>query len=309
MHRRRSAFTLIELLVVIAIIAVLIALLLPAVQQAREAARRTQCKNNLKQFGLALHNYHDTFLSFPPGYVGVIPNNDCSNSHPDAPGWSWSVFILPFVDQSPLYSQLGAAGTRQAVCSAPTGAQADPSVGNPLLQKVPLKVFMCPSANDPDQNPARIVGSSHAKSNYAGVAGVDWSGVDATGTKGLFVDAIVTVIRISDCLDGTSNTVAIGEKFRRDLDTDPTVQVPGEYYGATWVGYAPDTRAGNAVGLLGLTTYAVNGFSVNAFASRHAGGLQFLLADGSARFISENADQKTLSHLGTVNEGQVTDNP
>src|SRR5689334_25410189 len=103
---RRRAFTLIELLVVIAIIAVLIALLLPAVQQAREAARRTQCKNNLKQIGLALHNYHDTFRLFPPGYVDRNGNPNLTPDNDLGPGWGWAAFLLPYIDQSPLYSPI-----------------------------------------------------------------------------------------------------------------------------------------------------------------------------------------------------------
>ena len=310
-HSRKRGFTLIELLVVIAIIAVLIALLLPAVQQAREAARRTQCKNNLKQMGLALHNYHDTFLTFPPGYVGFIPYDDCANSHPAGPGWSWGVFILPYIDQTPLYTQLGAGAIKQAVCSTPSGAQSDPAVGNPTLQKVLLSAFVCPSATDPDLNPGRVAGSAHAKSNYAGVAGVDWSGVNPAGLKGMFVDATKATIRIRDFVDGTSNTLAVGEKFRRDLDTNLTVQGPGEYHGAMWVGLAPDSRVANAVGQLALTgsSFSVNGGSINAFASKHVGGAQFLLADGSVRFLSENAHQDTLSRLGTLNDGQVVEVP
>ncbi len=312
MRLRRSGFTLIELLVVIAIIAVLIALLLPAVQQAREAARRTQCKNNLKQMGLALHNYHDTFLCFPPGYVGSPAGNDCASSHPAAPGWGWAVAILPYIDQGPLFSQLDAGGVKQAVCDAPTGAQSSPAVGNPALQRTLITAYLCPSATDPDQNPCRVAGSAHAKSNYAGVAGMDWSGIDpVTGFKAMFVDGTKAVIRIRDCTDGTSNTVAVGEKFRRDLDANFTVQTAGEYYGAMWVGVTPDTQISSAVGRLALagSSYAVNGGSVNAFASRHVGGAHFLLTDGSVRFISENADQNTLSYLGTMNDGQVAESP
>src|SRR5688500_4365529 len=100
---RRRGFTLIELLVVIAIIAVLIALLLPAVQQAREAARRTQCRNNLKQIGLALHNYHDVHNTFPMGYCAGMTYVDGASD--TSPGWSWATYILPQLDQGPLYNQ------------------------------------------------------------------------------------------------------------------------------------------------------------------------------------------------------------
>src|SRR5215813_2046814 len=109
--RRRSGFTLIELLVVIAIIAVLIGLLLPAVQQAREAARRSQCKNNLKQMGLAMHNYHDVYQCFPPGYLGYPAGNGGScatinNTTQRGQGWGWGAFLLPYLDQGNLYNLL-----------------------------------------------------------------------------------------------------------------------------------------------------------------------------------------------------------
>src|SRR5580704_13836676 len=104
--RAKRGFTLIELLVVIAIIAVLIALLLPAVQQAREAARRTQCKNNLKQIGLALFNYHDACKTFPPGYVDQNGNPNLTPDNDLGPGWGWASFLLPYVDQGNTYNQI-----------------------------------------------------------------------------------------------------------------------------------------------------------------------------------------------------------
>ncbi len=316
-NRSRRAFTLIELLVVIAIIAVLIALLLPAVQQAREAARRTQCKNNLKQMGLALHNYHDVFLCFPPGYLGYAPSDPggcgtVNNSAASPPGWGWAVFILPFIDQGNLYTALD-PNHKQVVCSTPTGAQNNPSVGSPSLQDTLLAVYVCPSATDRDLNPTRAPSpSDHAKSNYSGVVGVDWTGIrPADGMKAVFVDGTKYVSRISDTTDGTSNSLAIGERYRRDIDTNLQAQSPGEYYGAQWVGIAPDLRASACVAQLGLagSSFAVNGASVNAFASRHPGGAHFLLTDGSVRFISENMDQNTLCYLGTINDGQVVNVP
>jgi prepilin-type N-terminal cleavage/methylation domain-containing protein len=315
--RSRPAFTLIELLVVIAIIAVLIALLLPAVQQAREAARRTQCKNNLKQMGLAIHNYHDVYLCFPPGYLGESPGNPggcgtINNTAAAPPGWGWAVFIMPFVDQANLYNALD-PGHKQTVCSTPTGAQNNPNVGSPALQDKLIPVYLCPSAIDPDLNPTREPSpSDHAKSNYAGIVGVDWTGLNPTnGRKAVFVNGTKHISRIRDTTDGTSNTLAIGEKYRRDVDSNLQVQITGEYHGAQWVGVAPDLRISACVGQLGSTgsTFAVNGASINAFASKHAGGAQFLLTDGSVRFISENADQNTLSYLGTMNDGQVVDAP
>ena len=150
MVRRRkpySGFTLIELLVVIAIIAILIALLLPAVQQAREAARRTQCRNNLKQIGLALHNYHDVFLSFPIGnlYAGTQTSN----------GWSWIAFILPYMDLANDYEQLDFAWADPASsgrCSEYFGFQETNNPGQSYTWSIPKPVLICPT----DPNAGRI---------------------------------------------------------------------------------------------------------------------------------------------------------
>src|SRR5665213_792890 len=137
-----KGFTLIELLVVIAIIAVLIALLLPAVQQAREAARRTQCKNNLKQLGLALHNYHDiTSNTFPPGYIDVNPQGVLLL-------WGWGTMILPQIDQAPLYNVLTSPAT---VPNINTGlASATPATVTPNTVQTVIRAFRCPSDNGSD---------------------------------------------------------------------------------------------------------------------------------------------------------------
>ena len=305
-------FTLVELLVVIAIIGILIALLLPAVQAAREAARRSQCSNNMKQIGLAIHNYHDSHKKFPPGYMGDPPNNPggCGQVHHDRPGWGWAAYILPYMEQGSLYDQLAISGTKKAVCSTPTGAQDDPAVGDPALQDTLISGYRCPSAVDPDLNPSRDTANNgdHGTSNYAGVAGVDWTGVDGNGLKAIFGDGTVYVASFRDFQDGTSNTFAVGEKFgNRTPAGDPVLSNFVEYYGAIWVGIPPDTRAATTVGRLAPTgTYAVNGDSINAFASLHPGGAQFLLGDGHVRFVSENADQATLSAVGVMNDGTVT---
>jgi len=275
-RRRYRGFTLIELLVVIAIIAILIALLLPAVQQAREAARRTQCRNNFKQMGLAIHNYHDVHLSFPPGYLGDPPNESavgCDTiraQHVTDPGWGWAVYIMPYLDRTNLYNQL-APGDKLVVCSEATGAQA--MAGSAELQDTILPVYICPSANDPDRNPSRWpkppeTPGDHGKSNYAGVAGQDWTGVADTG-RSVFVEKV----------------------------------------GAYWIGIAPDTRTASCIMRLhpAPSSFAVNGSSINAFASLHPGGVHFLVSDGSVHFISENADQDTIANLGLANDGNVTE--
>lgn len=312
-QRSRRGFTLIELLVVIAIIAILIALLLPAVQQAREAARRSQCKNNLKQLGLAVHNYHETHRCFPLGYCGDPPNT-CTAIHHDQPAWGWMVYILPYMDQAPLYQQLGAGSLNKAVCDQSTIGSPQDTMGSPDLQDTVINAYICPSATDP--NVSNTNRGHHGKSNYSGVAGVDWTGVtDASdtplppGLKGTFGDGRVIVVRLRDYTDGASNTAIVGEKFsNRDTSGNAIQSQHPAYYGGIWAGITPDTRAAMTVGQLGLTgtSYAVNGGSINAFASQHVGGAQFLFGDGRVRFISENTDQDTLSAVGVMNDGVVT---
>lgn len=318
----RRAFTLIELLVVIVIIAVLIALLLPAVQQAREAARRTQCKNHLKQIGVALHNYHDVYQCFPPGYLGSPPFLNCSSINNSADpasyrpqGWGWGVYLLPYIDNQSLYSSLD-PGHKQTVCSTPLGAQDDPSVGSAALQKQTVSMYMCPSAVDPNLNPTRDTSNpdnAHAKSNYSGVCGRNFTGRDADGLQGVFVDGTKYVTRIRDIVDGTSNCLAVGERFRRAPPTsyDSFSPADRDYVGAHWVGVAPDVRLSACVAPLGLagSTFSLNGRSINSFASKHAGGVHFLLADGSCRFLGENIYQNILANMGTINDGEVVDAP
>jgi prepilin-type N-terminal cleavage/methylation domain-containing protein len=286
---KRIGFTLIELLVVIAIIAILIALLLPAVQQAREAARRTQCKNNLKQFGLAMHNYHDSLNIFPPGHVqpqgtGVSLWTLCSTMSngvavPDtnARSWGWGTFILPYIDQAPLFNQLKPDGCRMPNEGTLYGGAA-------LLQQT-LPAYRCPSDNGQAIN---VYQNNYATSNYVvseqiGCADRGWNNV-RLGPNGN--------IKIRDLLDGTSNTLMIGE---RSLRTEPA----GQRWGAAIIwGRGSGTDAGFKFRGYGInfkpTVAANNGFGTDngcirhMTSSQHVGGAHFLLCDGAVRFISEN---------------------
>ncbi len=286
LHVRKRGFTLIELLVVIAIIAILIALLLPAVQQAREAARRTECKNNLKQIGLALHNYHETFGSFPPAQIrgrnsGVERGNAAS----------WGAMILPYMDQAPLYNQLNFnigifEGTNKTVITGLSGIDA----------------VLCPS--DSDRNPTRSVHSSTTanymssmpSTSYAGSIG-GFQNVDSTFaglSGGFFTSDPARPTKMSGFKDGTSNTIAVGER---------SYQV---WTGGSWLGVQHHTfttaSPGNdtaccwdwfmAAGLYPITNELKPGMSSPAwrFGSPHTGGAQFLMADGAVRFLSENID-------------------
>lgn len=315
----RRAFTLVELLVVIAIIGILVALLLPAVQAAREAARRMQCGNNLKQISLAVHNYCDTYKVFPSGYIGQPPANCGAVNNgisPNFRGWGWGVFILPFVEQSPLFDQLS-PNMKQLVCGIPTGAQNNVAVGNPVLQKTVLSFYVCPSSADPILNYTRLpaapaVPGEHAKSNYVGISGLDFTGVATPALnlrKAVFVNGALYVSTLNEVTDGTTNTFMFGEKYRKDFDAVKQTFNPGtEYTGGFWIGVAPDTQIANVVMQLGLppSTFAINGASINAIASRHPGGAQFSLTDGSVRYVSQNADQTTIANMGTYNDGEVS---
>jgi len=277
----RKAFTLIELLVVIAIIAVLIALLLPAVQQAREAARRTQCRNNLHQLGLALHNYHDTHNCFPPG-----------NIQPSGAGMggSWGSQILPFLDETALYNAMN-------FNLAPFNAT------NTTVSRAYLAQYACPSAPAPGfagcgngtcggyaAATVRVghYASNGGRTNYQGRAAKE---VDS----GPFFKN--SRVRMRDIRDGTSNTFAVGE-----VDDDMR-RVAGGPWRIEW---AIGWDAGNSGADTGRP---MNGRLGNyfQFGSVHEGGTFFAFCDGQVRFISENIDQGTYEALSTIARNEILD--
>lgn len=296
---RRRGFTLIELLVVIAIIGVLVALLLPAVQQAREAARKTQCRNNLKQLGLALHNYHDAFNVFPPGVVqvrsvgqsGIIRAGDPNDQ---TPAWGWGAFILPFLDQGPLFNQLSPGPVSYGSLV----------VANSNLVKTNLTVFRCPTSTAPDQNDladaslqtadTQKVGTSNYAANFGHSRGVgpfrvlplaDNYTACYTGAFGFD-----TKTKIGDVLDGTSNTVAVGERAYRISGVD--------FYAAVWPGCSVGNRDNCVDQILvtlrgGMNAGPTQSDRQETFSSEHEGGAFVVLLDGSVRFISENIDFRT----------------
>ncbi|QDV49071.1 DUF1559 domain-containing protein [Gimesia fumaroli] len=290
----RRGFTLIELLVVIAIIAILIALLLPAVQQAREAARRSQCKNNLKQIGLALHNYHETHNIFPPGWIGVQPGVGANVEY--GSGWGWGTMVLPYLDQTPLYNKLNF----------------NLDINNPAqpagLIDQTLTVFRCPS--DPadntfdleeEGNPGNVL-AKLAVGNYIGVFGSDElddcetvPAGTACKSTGLFYQNSNT--RFRDITDGTSQTLFVGERR-----TDKTA---GWY--STWVGAVPEGEETFAR-VLGATDHVPNdpASHFDDFSSHHTGGTQFLFGDGRVRFITENIDLGVYQSLSSISGGELT---
>lgn len=275
--RKQRGFTLIELLVVIAIIAILIALLLPAVQQAREAARRTQCKNNLKQLGLAVHNYHDKYLSFPMGnrYVqGSFPRPDNTNR---TNSWGWPLFLLPDLEQANLFTafDLNAPPYSPEVndaWSSTFGPSTD--VTNIIPSQQMPTAFVCPSAPR--------VGAETAFKDYA---------INSGGTsccperenrpaEHRGVAFMNSSIRISDIKDGTSNTFLFLEQMHW---TDNSANLPTNHF--VWVSHNSE---GYAYGQLPPNSpLARRGRDAR---SPHTGGIQVTMCDGSARFISDNID-------------------
>jgi prepilin-type N-terminal cleavage/methylation domain-containing protein len=282
-HAARRGFTLIELLVVIAIIGVLIALLLPAVQMAREAARRTQCANNLKQIGLAFQNYHDGHRVFPPGYVAGMPFADGASDV--SPGWGWSTFLLPYVDQSQVFDSINT--------STPI---ASPDNATVILTSV--STYLCPS--DLTRGPFAVLDASGATittaapSSYAACIGGDESDVamgangDGCGLGVFFRNSRISIGQISD---GTSQTILAGE---RAWSNAKGVWAGAINFGTMRRGEAnpcpPSTTFYPAAALVLAHSHLNNTNSdadggLDDFSSNHPQGSYFIFADGSVRFI------------------------
>ena len=314
----RRGFTLIELLVVIAIIAILIALLLPAVQQAREAARRSQCKNNLKQIGLALHNYHGTHRVFP-GNVG--------ERTPGFRGASWISLLLPYIEQSAAYGQLTFNDTDFS-------NQDGPNRNWQVYQQLRVPLLNCPSSplpatrtQTPNSQTTALGAPSpmeYQVSEYIGISGgyylpgtttvpgagsgqSVWTGYGWNMPFGVIVpwNDLIGPTKIATITDGTSNTIAVGEHSNYMFDSDGVTKYdarPGYYVGGAW-GAGPSSSKGSAWTLnitvprfpvnsiySGNSTQKYNYALHNGLRSAHTGGVQVLLADGSCRFVSENID-------------------
>ncbi|TMQ34640.1 MAG: DUF1559 domain-containing protein [Planctomycetota bacterium] len=293
--RGRDGFTLIELLVVIAIIGILVGLLLPAVQKVREAANRTSCLNNLKQLGLALHNYHDTLGSFPSGYRCVKQADPTWT----APGWGWGALLLPFVEQEPLGKQIR--------FDLPVEDPANLSV-----RRAQLKLFTCPSDRSTGVftvlDAAGNAIAEAATNSYAACYGAGGEIGDAPDAgNGIFFRN--SRVRFADVRDGTSMTLALGERgalFTRTawagaLTRGTTRVTPGAPTLSTAVEAAPTQTLAHT----GSHTLNDANADPDDFFTPHVGVGMFLFADGSVRPLQNNVDLTLLQALSTRACGEV----
>lgn len=317
--KKRRAFTLIELLVVIAIIAVLIALLLPAVQQAREAARRTQCKNNLKQLGLALHNYHDTFRVFP-----------FAMSSPGAKNITGLVMLLPYIDQAPMYNTLNFNLPMGKWNYNSTALTTMPAV-NIAASTTRMAAFLCPSDNgteyqgdDPTYYGAQTAGQTY-KTCYAFSVtyGHPATYASATAPQGLWTSEAKTTknmfgfeskCNMRDITDGTSNTVAMGETTLDSYNGPGQPWAITQHVGGASIQFSSGGTSGNNrindwyAPASWASWTSVKGtpgtlISWGSPGSIHTGGMQVLMGDGAVRFLSENLESITRQRLGYIADG------
>jgi prepilin-type N-terminal cleavage/methylation domain-containing protein/prepilin-type processing-associated H-X9-DG protein len=305
LKRSRSAFTLVELLVVIAIIGILVALLLPAIQAAREAARRSECVNNFKQIGIAMHNYHDTHKRFPAGwtYNGTAGRKE----------FGWGVALLPFLEQIAIYDVLQPERARLHALVVDPAPSAE--IQTALQSQIPG--YTCPSdvskkladnINFGDFSAWRL-----AKSNYIGCATWSTRKIGSSTrypTRNYDVGGMLfgnSWLNIGDCLDGTSMTIFCSERAYR-------------HYAASWAGVGNNDSIGQEStpratfrGSFAINfDYAAAGSPENqgkGWTSEHPGGVNLLLVDGSVNFLSQTADRTMLQYMCYRDDGNAVDLP
>ena len=331
-------FTLIELLVVIAIIAILIALLLPAVQQAREAARRTQCKNNLKQLGLALHNYHDVFLTFPIQRGGTVSAG--GNQKGNEGCLSAFVGLLPYIEQAPLYTTISSNFTNGGNTVGPFGP--NPWEGWYTPWNTSIAAFKCPSdikINDLSTNNYRFcIGNTLQDNHERGVRAYGWG----ANFDGMFYNGASN--DIASLIDGTSNTIAMSEKGVGNVENDRDIVgriaviglTGGNLQASATACLATKSGKGYAPGQAVVTQAEIGSrwpdgrpyftsfstilppnspscevanedwnWGIWSASSRHTGIAQVLMADGAVKAVSDNIDTNTFRALGTKAGGEV----
>jgi len=337
MVRSRRAFTLVELLVVIAIIGVMVGLLLPAVQAAREAARRMQCSNNLKQHGLAIHNYHSTHNVFPPGRLGngFLDNNRDTLAVPVKNTTGWAL-LLPFVEQQAAFEQYDfnvcSSSARRSTLPAMAPLMGNDMINHPIYSQR-FSVLECPSHADAGESRTQSPGTEELysmrdakrtsyffssgqytddNSPYPNMSSRRIRGLGAFGSEGS--------AKIGDISDGTSNTIAIGESAGGRRKTGPEWGPWGLCGTRTSVFGVVQADNNTAIPGTPLTFNATHqrDYHINSaynndpqgrqfawtFGSMHPGGAQFVMCDGSSRFLPETMDYLTLIRLAYILDGE-----
>jgi len=340
---KKRGFTLIELLVVIAIIAILIALLLPAVQQAREAARRSTCKNNMKQLGLALHNYNETHKTLPPGAInpaGVSTSTSYFGTETLALNHTAHVLLLPFLDQAPLYNKwnfnIASGGATGGKFAAVAGGW--PNANTPLTQTI-LPALLCPSdegQTKENRTDAPYIATDAARTNYVFCAGGHGNGWPGGAMYSNYAESVSNLpngmtgiqyqgmfgfnggAKFKAVTDGLSNSIAMteGAIFGRTDDAYSPVWGGYRYYG-TFANNHPvlDPNHINnkryqpngplyVPGMVSGGTTANNSHYVGVASSVHEGGIHVLMGDGAVRFISENMDHSQYALLTRIHDGE-----
>lgn len=318
-RRNDRAFTLVELLVVIAIIGVLVSMLLPAVQSAREAARRMQCSNNLKQIGLALQNFHAANERFPQGTLSSAPDGSTGTyTH------SWWVQVIPYIEQVQMYEKFDQNGS--------TNGSKNTGWGNTnnldAVANIELAVLLCPSTTLPKTSGSWDSAKKTPQTNYVGISGsVNHSTAATWSHSGYSANDIVSrggVLphdrkkRIDDIRDGTTNTIAVGEQSDWCVDASMTRNdcrsTGGSFhygffrdgnarlYNVTTVRHPINTKTSTAAGVSGSGAWQLNN---NPLQAAHTGGALAAMADGSVQFLSESLDINVLFNLSDIDDGQI----